>query len=371
VKIAPALRSSSLAIVVFLFAPASRAQADNPVLVYCDDGDIGAADGSCASLVEALQNELTDFYLDVVHVDELVEWAGGEPQAPPAIVASTRQRGAIFAVWFTRSGAPPGNLLTMHVYDPAIEQTISRTVSAFDASGKMHHADVAFHTRIIMGASLYSDIDAIQEDENLVALAIPEERVTFFESRAPEPVSRVGLGVGYLFTGYPTERHWYHGIGLDVSVLPVKRLEIFLDLGFSFMQGEVKGTTGPLAYEVSSRKFLVGVGARYDVLGHDRVALMPEAGFHVGVTSMELGYSGDGLSGGRDMVRAYPSAWAGLALGVHVARRVSLVAGLRFEYVFRYERVHLVEGDGEDRRTTVFEASQFRFGTLAMVLVSI
>ncbi|MBW2264391.1 MAG: hypothetical protein JRG91_20695 [Deltaproteobacteria bacterium] len=206
-----------------------------------------------------------------------------------------------------------------------------------------------------------------------MALAIPEERVSFFESRAQERRSWVGLGVGYLFTGYPTQQHWYHGIAFDVSVFPIERLALFLDLGISFLQDEVRGeTTTSLRYALTSTQFLVGIGARYDILGHDRVALLPEAGFHVGFSAIDVSYHGVGIDDTYEKLKVNPSMWAGVQLRVRIVSRVSLGVGLRFEYVFRYEQGFLVEGDEDNpTKTSIYKASRFRFGALAMVSVSI
>jgi hypothetical protein len=349
-----------------LVSPPSRAQKDNPVLVYCDDGDIQAGDGSCALLVKAIQGELTDFYLDVVHIGELVGPAEGRSHVPAGVAKRTGEAGAIFAVWLTRSSFAPGKVITLNVYDPGIEQTISRTLPAFDPMGNLNHADVAFHTRIIMGASLYSDIDSIQNDENLVALAIPEERVEFLASREPVRRTWVRFDLGYLFSGYPQRNYWYHGILFDAAFVPFPRFEVFLDLGLSFMQEEVT-VTSPAWVSLDNRQVHVGIGARYDVLGLDRIGLLPSAGFHVGVSSSDVTVAD--LDRDLSYHRVHPAGWAGLDVRVHIVRHVSLALGMRFENLFRRERIRLVED--EENKPTIFEISQFRFAAFLLVCVSI
>lgn len=352
---------------LFLLAsPPSLAQKDNPVLVYCDDGDIQAGEGSCAALVKAIQGELTDFYLDVVHIGELVGPVEGRSHVPAGIAKRTGEAGAIFAVWFTRSSFAPGKVITLNVYDPGIEQTISRTLPAFDPLGSLNHADVAFHTRIIMGASLYSDIDSIQNDENLMALAIPEERVEFLASREPARRTWVRFDLGYLFSGYPLRNHWYHGILFDAAFVPFPRFEVFLDLGLSFMQDEVT-VSSPAWVSLDNRQVHVGIGARYDVLGLDRVGLLPSAGFHVGVSSSDVSVEDRDLS----YHKVHPAGWAGLDVRVHLVRHVSLALGMRFENLFRRERIFLVPEEGVDEKVKIFEISQFRFAAFALVCVSI
>ena len=64
-----------------------------------------------------------------------------------------------------------------------------------------------------------------------------------------------------------------------------------------------------------------------------------------------------------------PALWAGLELRVHLAPRVSLSVGLRFENLFRFER--FFEGEEGGERSDFFQLSQFRFGSLAMICVHI
>jgi hypothetical protein len=349
-------------LVLLLACTQARAQAENPVLVYCDDGDVGLAAGSCATLAAALQKELTDFYLTVVHVEEIVDAPEGEDHVPAGIAERTRAAGALFSVWFSRAGFSPGKYLILNIYDPSIEQTISRTVPALGSSGGVNQSDVAFHTRIIMGASLYSDIDSIQHDENLVALAIPEETAVLIEKRAPARRTWLRLQVGYLFTGYPMEQAWYHGLAWDLALVPVPRLEVFLDGGAAFLQDK-KDTDNLL---LDNTQVLLGLGARFDVVGHHRIGLLPAAGFHLGISLTRAEVYGEGEW---SRTRVNPALWAGLELRVHIVERVSLVVGLRFENLFRYEVVH--EGPKGGEHTEIFRLSQFRFGSNAMICIHI
>ena len=352
-------------LVPLLVCSQARSQTENPVLVYCDDGDLGLVDGSCATLAAALQAELTDFYLTVVHVEEMVDAPVDDDHVPAAIADRTHAAGALFSVWFSRAGFSPGKYIILNVYDPSIQQTISRTVPAFDAAGGINHSDVSFHTRIIMGASLYSDISAIKDDENLVALAIPEEAAEIIEKRAPERRTWVRLQVGYLFTGYPTEGALYHGFAYDAAIVPVPRLEVFLDGGASFMPEPVLSESRKV--EIYNRQVLLGLGARYDVIGHDRIALLPSAGFHLGISLSRVTILDHDRTSSYRIVN--PALWAGLELRVHIVPRVSLSVGLRFENLFRFER--FFEGEEGGERSDFFQLSQFRFGSLAMICVHI
>jgi hypothetical protein len=271
-------------------------------------------------------------------------------------------------------------MITLHVYDPSINQTISRTVPAIDNLGNLNHADVAFHARIVMGASLYSDIDAIKHEQNLVSLAIPEERKELFEKERPERREWVKLGVGYQFAGFPTEVLWYHGLGFDAAVIPIPRLEVFVDVSILFMQGKVSGsmedpeTSDPYAWaNLRNKQILVGVGARYDLLPSERIALLPEGGFHLGVSASDVTVYGPGISDERHYRKVHPALWAGLQFRVRIAKRVWFLAGLRFENLFRVDAVYLVDeqDDGTENSSKIFELSQFRFAAVAMVCFSI
>lgn len=347
---------------MLLGSPAS-AQKGNLVLFYCDDASIGAGPGGCDALLKSLTNEISDFGLTIEPQSGVPEAGPTDEHVPASVAARTKQTGAIFSVWFSRPKPTPRNLLTLHIYDPGIEQTISRTIPAFDASGMLNHMDVSFHTRIIMGASLYSDITEIANDANLVALAVPEEHLEVIESHKPERRTWVRLDFGYLVLGFPTENHWYHGFMFDAAVLPIPRLEAFVDVGITFLQDPVT-TSSPLWTHLTNRQILLGVGARYDLLGHDRIALLPEAGFHVGISSTDVTVETD-----LHYRTVHPAVWAGLELRVRVTGRFSFALGLRFENLFKRERVFLVEESGE--KTMIFRASQFRFGAVGALCVSI
>lgn len=304
--------------------------------------------------------ELADFNMDIVPRDASLIEAPDVGHVPMAVETETKDMDAIFSVWFARSRFSPEKMLTMHVYDPAIEQTISRTLSAFDTAGNLAFSDIAFHMRIIMGASLYSDLDEIVEEEDLMALAVPEERKSLI---VPEPRKRrtwVRLDLGYLFSGYPEETHWYHGIALDAAVVPIERLEVFLDLSALFLQDPVR-IQEPDPVSFTNRQFLLGFGARYDVLAHERIAILPHAGFHLGISTTRVT---------RDRVerftKLHPAFWAGLDVRFSITEHVGIGVGLSFENLFRYEQFFLSNPETPD-----FRLAQLRFASHVVLCVSI
>jgi hypothetical protein len=334
----------------------ARAGAGGPVIMFCEDQMVGV-EGGCAELHAALGGELVDFNLGVVLVPSFVEGPDEIGLVPVDVVERTREAGALFAVWFSRSSFEPGQLLTLHVYDPKIEQTISRTMTAFDGDGGLNASDVAFHTRIIMGASLYSDLEHIAGEPNLVALAVPEEKRAVIEEAAPEH-RWARLELGYALVSYPTRAHFYHGIAFDAAVIPARRLEIFLDLTAAFLQDSVTASTDPWV-QLENRHVILGLGARYAVVSAGRLEILPVAGFHLGIslTTVKMGRV-------ERYTKLNPALWTGLEVRVRIARRVAVAAFLSFENVFRHERFFL-------ENEVIFTLSQFRFGAGLMLSVGI
>jgi hypothetical protein len=343
-----------LCCLVLALAPRpAGAQHGHKVLLFCDETQLEAGPGACESMHLALEGELSDFNLEIT----LLPYSSGEAPTTglvPALIASrTAETGSLFAVWFSRNEAVQDATLNMHVYDPAVVQVISRTLKTPEGSTTIDEADVAFHIRIIMGASLYSDIDQIVDEEGLMELAIPKERRSAMTSPA-----MMRLDVGYLLTGYPTRNHWYHGFVFDAAFLPLPRLEIFTDVAVAFRQSAVT-VNDPAYAHLRNSQILIGVGVRYDILAHERVSILPVAGLHLGLSHTTVTM--------RDVdryLRLHPAVWAGVDVRIAIARRVAIAVDVSFENLFRRERFIL-------ENTVIFEVSQFRFGTALMICFSI
>lgn len=337
-----------------LLAPRpAGAEGGHRVLVFCDEAQLGTGPGACESMHLALEGELSDFDLEIVLMPGPHEEASPTGIVPGFIAAKTAEQAALFSVWFTRTATPSGVRLTMHVFDPAVVQVISRTLQSADQGGAIDEADVAFHIRIIMGASLYSDIDQIVEEDDLMDLAIPKERRSAMAAPA-----MMRLDVGYLLSGYPTRDHWYHGFVFDVAFLPLQRLEIFTDVAVAFRQDAV--TVDEPAYaHLRNSQILIGVGVRYDILAHERVSILPVAGLHLGLSHTTVTM--------RDVdryLRLHPAIWAGVDVRIAISPRVAVAVDVSFENLFRRERFFL-------ENEVIFEISQFRFGTALMLCFSI
>ncbi|MBW2262769.1 MAG: hypothetical protein JRG91_12410 [Deltaproteobacteria bacterium] len=343
-----------LACLALALAPGTAgAQHGHKVLLFCDEVQLGTGPGACESMHLALEGELSDFDLHIMLMPDAPVQTAPTGMVPGLIAARTVELGALFSVWFSRTGAAQDVLLTMHVYDPAVVQIISRTLQSSDASGAIDDADVAFHIRIIMGASLYSDIEQIVDEEGLMDLAIPDER----RSAVAAP-AMMRLDVGYLLSGYPTRNHWYHGFVFDVAFLPMKRLEIFTDVAVAFRQSPVT-VTYPTYAHLRNTQILIGVGVRYDILAHERVAILPVAGLHLGLSNTTVT-----MRSVEKYLRLHPAVWAGVDVRIAIVERVAIAVGVSFENLFRRERFIL-------ENTVIFEISQFRFGAALMLCFSI
>lgn len=338
---------------VCVLHPAGAAAGERgPVLFYCDEGQVE----TCAELLGALRKEMGDFGLDVMAMYEQIDLASIPHGRPPEVVErATAQEGATFATWITRQG----DILSIHVFDPAAAQTFSKQIAVREG---IDCKQVAFRLRSLMGASLYAELDDILVDEDLMALAVPPEKVEVIEEVMQIKARRrswVGLCLDYLLLSYPTEDFWAHGLAFEVHVMPARRLEVLLDGALTFPRHVREVVEEGVELGFGNEQYLVGLGARYAVLSVGRVALLPEAGFRLGISVNRVTWQGD-----EKFVDINPALWAGFRARVRVVRRVGLELGMRFANLFRYEGFtwhgHHVTG-----------LAQFRFSAFAGVRVAI
>jgi hypothetical protein len=345
--------TAAVGLTCLVLAPCPAGAEDgHKVLLFCDEAQLGTGLGACESMHLALEGELSDFDLNIVLMPDAPVEGVATGLVPGLIVKKTSEMGALFSVWFTRNEAAQNVQLTMHVYDPSAAQVISRTLQSSEGAG-IDDADVAFHIRIIMGASLYSDIDQIVDEEGLMDLAIPDERR--FAMAAP---AMMRVDAGYLLSGFPARNHWYHGFVFDVAFLPLRRLEVFMDVAVAFRQSPVK-VEEPAEAHLRNTQILIGVGVRYDILAHERVSILPVAGLHLGLSSTTVT-----MRGVEKYLRLHPAVWAGVDVRIAIVERVAVAIDVSFENLFRRERFLL-------ENTVIFEISQFRFGAALMLCFSI
>lgn len=359
-------RSSFISSLLVVFAVVqahpriSRAQDHGPVLFFCDDLVLGK-EGGCSEMHRTLKKEMADFGLTLIDSPFNVIDVPAQGPVPEIIVEKASEAGAIFAVWFSVMKSSQGNLPVMHVYDPDNRQVFSRMGAPASAEGELDYQDMAFRLRNLMGASLYSDLEGILEEEALLSLAIPEEkRETIGEvvGAAPEKRSWVSLGLGYHLVGYPTEKSWYHGFEFEVAVLPVKRLDVFIDGGVVFLPGVVaRQPEGGVHLQFENRQVLMGLGARYALLRLGPVEVAPAAGFRLGISMTRVARSVN-----RDFLRVNPALWGGLVVRISIVERFAFTVGMRLENVFRYETFKWGE-------TRLFSLSPFRFSATTGILV--
>jgi hypothetical protein len=307
---------------------------------------------------------MADFGLSLIELSIGVVDVPAQGPVPGIIVEKADEAGAIFAVWFSVMESSKGNLPVMHVYDPDNRQVFTRMGAPASVEGELDYKDMAFRLRNLMGASLYSDLEGILDDEELMFMAVPEERwKTIGEvvgAAAPARRSWVSLGLGYLLMGYPTARGWYHGFAFEIAVIPVKRLNVFIDGGFAALPGAIaKEPAENVDLELGSNQILVGVGVRYDLLVFGPVALAPEAGFHLGMSKTRVHGAVD-----REFLELNPALWGGLAARFSIVERFALTLGMRFENLFVYETFKWGEA-------TLLSIAPFRFTATAGISVKL
>jgi hypothetical protein len=336
--------------------PAHAGEGRSRVLLLCNEDVLDVAGEGCPSLAAALGSELADFDVGI----ELVPWSGAPiPEGklvPPVVAALHAQRGGIFSAWLSRSDT---GILTAHVYDTGNEQTISRVLGALGAEG-LGLPEVAFHLRLIMGASLYSELEKIVEDEDLMALAVPEERMRIIANMPKEPVperrTRLRIHLGYLLLGYPTADHWFHGFATGVALVPVGRLEILLEGSAAFTGERARSEAADVT--LHNTQIDLGLGLGYEILMASWLGVLPLAGFRLGISHTDV-REGDGR---RTVDRVNPILQAGLDLRFYVHERIAIHVGTRLDFLFRYQ-VFDAEVDGS--RVDIYELARFRFGATA------
>lgn len=318
------------------------------VLLFCDDSAIGAAEGWCGKLRNALANEVADFNLTVspLYAHPLQD----EPLhglAPDAIAEKTSEAGAAFALWFSASCGERKNEVTVHVYDPHGRQLFSKCLQAPAHGSGVDCRDAAFRIRGLMTASFYLDHDMIKDMEAVVFQAAKQEGPV-----GPSGMYRswVRLAYNYLLTGYPTKALWFHAVAFEIAVLPIARLEVFADGAVAFPQRYSQSPEADQLLTFENQQFFVGLGVRYELLKLGPVGILPAAGLSLGISDTTVT-----LPQIREFRRYNGSIWGGAEIRVNVSRRVAITAAMRLENLFNYESF---TWKGE----TMFGFSQFRFG---------
>jgi hypothetical protein len=164
-----------------------------------------------------------------------------------------------------------------------------------------------------------------------------------------------------MLLGYPTHAYWYHGIGIRAGVLVLPDLEVFVDVGVTFPMTK-NYTSGSQIMRLENSQYLVGVGVGYTFRIVGPLALMPLAGFHLGISRTRENWSEDVLHQEVNI-----AIWTGLELRVNPIRYFGLVAAVILENLFNYEYFEWSILEGEVR---TFSLAQFRLSVFAGACVT-
>ena len=340
---------------------AAGGSAGDGVLLLCSN-DLLPAGHACTDLTEAVKQELSD--LDItVQVGPVPESFTGDGAAPDEIVDAVEQAGAASVIWVARSESPDS--FGFRVFTPESMQPVIEIEPQVDGEGGLDIRDAAFRVRTLIAASLFKDLPGlevpekppeepvepeVEVEETLSVIDEPEPQVTV-EARRPW----TKLDAGYLLASYPTQNHWYHGMMFSVGILPLPRLEIFVDAGITFpnhLDLGLDSTGEPMV--IDNSQYLVGLGLGYSFDLGSRVRLTPRAGFHLGVSDTSV------RSPRKRRLRELNTAiWGGIELRVVIVPWLSLSAGYIAENLFNFE--YLLDKSGPED-VTVFSLSQFRMG---------
>jgi hypothetical protein len=342
---------------------AASAQNDgDSVLLLCSDDQLPAG-LACIDLTEAVQKELSD--LDItVQTGPVPTSLSVDGAAPTEIVEAVEQTGCASVIWVSASQ----DSLSLSVHTPGSMQPVVEIEPQTDTEGSLDLRDVSFRLRTLIAASLFKDLPGLEVTENPPEEpAEPEEPEEVEEpppiiDDEPEPAVTLKarrpwtkLDAGYLLASYPTQSHWYHGMMFSVGILPLPRLEIFVDAGITFPNRLDLGldSTGERMV-IDNAQYLVGLGLGYSFDLGSRVRLTPRAGFHLGVSDTSVRSPRE-----RRLRELNTAIWGGIELRVVIVSWLSLSVGYIAENLFNFE--YLLDKSGPED-VTVFSLSQFRMG---------
>lgn len=340
---------------------ASAHNSGDSVLLLCSDEQLPTG-LACIDLTEAVQKELSD--LDItVQTGPVPATLSGDGAAPTEIVEAVEQTGCASVIWVSASQ----DSLSLSVHTPGSMQPVVEIEPQADTEGSLDLRDMSFRLRTLIAASLFKDLPGLEvPEEPPVEPAEPEEPEEMEEPPPvidePEPQVTVEarrpwtkLDAGYLLASYPTESHWYHGMMFSVGILPLPRLEIFVDAGITFpnhLDLGLDSTGEPMV--IDNSQYLVGLGLGYSFDLGSRVRLTPRAGFHLGVSDTSVRSPNE-----RRLRELNTAIWGGIELRVVIVSWLSLSAGYIAENLFNFE--YLLDKSGPED-VTVFSLSQFRMG---------
>lgn len=372
---------AATALVWILSSPQARANPDGKVLFFCNE-ELMTGAGTCFDLLTAVNEELAGLDLVAEARGDIQLDSSPEASIPSQVQQAMDKEDASCALWLDMTDG----LLTMRTLTPGSVQPVADIELTEDEQGNLDLGDAAFRVRALIAAALFLDLPGIEEPPSLDSEPEPPPPEPPSEPIEEEPVTTtdmedenepalsvhlqktlrthwVRIDAGYDLHGFPTEGHWYHGVGLSVGVLVIPRLELFVDAAISAPNTMNVGqlTTGEKVVIVNAQ-YLVGLGLGYTFPLGGRVTLTPRIGFHLGVSASTVKAQDT-----RSHRKLNTAIFGGFELRVKLTRWLALLVSFDLENLFNFEYFEIIEGVDRD---LVFRLAQLRMGLVAGVTVS-
>jgi hypothetical protein len=274
-------------------------EAPRLLLWHCHDSDLDDTGfPGCEVTLEALKVEIGGSSLAVIPVST-------HSAFPPDPRAMAMQGGAIFVAWVAPRTGGAGYVI--YAYDALNAQILSKEVVVEKGHEAPDAEAVAFLYRNMLGTSLFTDLETIEQDVDLWSLAFPEEKVQKFKDvegvsppahgveKPSPPRPRVHLDLAYRLSGFVQAAEMWHEISMAFNVRLHRYLEVWLAACGS--PGPVSIEQEPLAVRVRIWLVQTSAGVRLRVLTAGVFSLLPSLG--VGLDTAVADISGGRTAGGR------------------------------------------------------------------------
>lgn len=340
----PSVLLLGVLLVFGLLSGPARSDTTAVVMVLCPE-DLPEGLPTCEEVVEALDAEIEEFSMYAV--------AGPSPkQTPPEVVAGP---GVPFVIWATAQDEQ----LVLHAYEAANDVEVSKTLDLSTMDELPTARDLAILYTNLMGTSLYAELAAL-EGEEIISLAVPEEKEAVILERAAEGKGKADIPrklkiwfpqffMGWALVSYPDQDNLnndrgdvYNGLMLSLRfpfrkgfwagasiILPQTRYRHFFD--------DIPEESRPpdiTMLRFNSDQIVISAEAGWYPLQKDRIALWIGAGPGITRTSTRLAYKYLHAKWGKiedPTVRLTLGGAAGFQ--VIIAPRVRLETGLRIAWV--------------------------------------
>jgi hypothetical protein len=275
--------------------------------------------------------------------------------APPSVVKdpdslviaeNLAESGASFIVW-----TDDGTLI--RIYDAINRQLVKVDVSLV-VKETLKPDEMAIVIRNIMGMSLFADLDAIEGDDELLALAFTDEKLSQIvkvekvkdavAKTLPTPqVEATGeaappgakkwfplFTVGYTLLTYPEERLVFHGANIDLRFPLPKRFELSLGAVFT---GRTTVSTDPADFV--NDQYVIDLVASFLFIKRRIIHAWGGLALSVGISRTEVNYSQNDAS--TEHVVANGSIGAVLGLRIRLYKSIFLELKTDVDNLFNHE----------------------------------